>query len=92
MASERSADVACPSDRIGFECLHYSVFENSGHVSLVVNKRVDGEELPFGIRTLEIPDAAAPYKEFEPINQIHTFKRSETQKTIKVPIMDNEGW
>jgi len=68
--------------------LHYSVTESSGSVSITVLKRKVGHELSFGIRTIE--GTAKENSEFERLDKITSFGKSENEKTIEIKIYDND--
>ena len=58
---------------IGFKCLHYSVPESAGVISLTILKKNASEAFSFGLRTIEVANAyggtegkgtATPEKEY----------------------------
>jgi solute carrier family 8 (sodium/calcium exchanger) len=75
---------------VGFEVLHYSVSEAQGHIEIQVIKKKTGEEYLVGIRTIE--GEAKEQEDYIPIDEILKFEKSETTKTIKIKIVDDEGW
>jgi hypothetical protein len=50
------------NDILGFKCLHYSVTESTGHVEVTVVKKVPGQEVTFGVRTID--DSATHPKDY----------------------------
>jgi len=73
-----------------FKCLHYSVTESSGYVDVVVRKVISGEEFSFGIRTVD--NTARQGSEYEALNKIINFRKSEDEKTVPIKIFDNSDW
>lgn len=63
LENDISGGVKNPNELIGFKCLHYSVTESSGTIDITVLKRVQNQEISFGIRTRD--DTAKNGQEYE---------------------------
>ena len=74
---------------VGFRCLHYSVTESSGFVELTLIKRTK-EDIEFGVRTIEATAKAG--EDFVAIDESIHMRYDEYEKTIRVKIIDDEGW
>lgn len=74
---------------VGFKCLHYSVTEGAGHLSVVIYKKTQ-DALEIGIRTLD-GTATAP-DDYHSIDETLVFEKEEDEKTIKVEIVDDNEW
>lgn len=78
------------NELIGFKCLHYSVTESSPQVDVIVAKKATGQEVEFGIRTVQ--DTAKEGTDFMPLNKVIQMKKHENEKTFSIPIIDNQAW
>ena len=74
---DQADGVANRSTLAGFKCLHYSVTESSGHVSLTIIKAQQNGFVRLGIRTID--DSASDGKEFKAIDEVITMKESENE-------------
>jgi hypothetical protein len=66
------------------------VTESSGTVDITVVKKVVNQDLTFGIRTID--GTAKNPTEYTTINEVITMKKSATEKTFKIKILDNDDW
>lgn len=64
--------------------------ESSGTVDITVVKKVVNQDLTFGIRTID--GTAKNPTEYTTINEVITMKKSATEKTFKIKILDNDDW
>ena len=78
------------NELVGFKCLHYSVTESNGFVEITINKKNTSQEISFGCRTID--GTALENKDYEKFNQEITMRARETEKKIKVQIVDNNEW
>lgn len=74
---------------IGFKCTHYSVTESSGTVEICIVKK-EINPVTVGVRTID-GTAKAP-KCYTSFNEIITMGQGETEKIIKIGIIDNNDW
>lgn len=73
-----------------FKCLHYSVTESSGYVDICVQKVQPNEAFSFGVRT--VGDTAKEGSEYERMDKIIAFSKTENEKTVPIKIFDNNEW
>jgi hypothetical protein len=78
------------NELVGFKCLHYSVTESSGYVEIHVIKKVVNQDLTFGIRTVD--GTAKNPTEYLKMDEVVTMKKKETEKIIKIKVIDNSDW
>ena len=80
------------NDSIGFKCLHYSVTESAGSVTLTLLKKEKAlnQEITIGIRTIE--GSAVGGNNFQPVDDIITIKKKDNELPIKIDIIDNHDW
>ena len=77
------------NENFGFKCLHYSVSEASQFIEIVVlNKTRDPSEV--GVRTIN--GEAIDGEDYHGIDQVLEFNKGETEKKVRVQIIDDEGW
>lgn len=69
--------------------MHYSVTESSGYIEIVVENR-SKKEISFWVRTID--DTAVAPTDYEKIEYQVTMKANETEKIIKIGIVDDEEW
>lgn len=68
--------------QVRFKCLSYSVSEASGNVDIMIQKVVKGSEFSVGVRTVE--DTAKETSEFQPLDKILNFNRTQNEIPIAV--------
>ena len=78
------------NELVGFKCLHYSVTESNGFVEITIVKKNQSQEISFGCRTVD--GTANEGKDYEKFNTEITMRARETEKKIKVQIVDNNEW
>lgn len=78
------------NETIGFKCLHYSVVESAGHVEVTVVKKVEDQDISFGIRTVD--NSAKEGAEYESLNKVVTSMGKDKEKTFQIKIFDNNDW
>lgn len=61
------------NELLKFKCLHYSVTESAGMMTVVIEKKNQNTECSFGIRTRE--SEAKANKEFQPLDEIVTMRK-----------------
>merc|ERR1719502_85582 len=77
------------NDSFGFQCLHYSVSESSGKLTIAVvnKKRVAGS-----VRACTIDGDAKGGEDYIPFDGIIEFGNNEHVKTFDVGIKDDDNW
>jgi len=90
MESEVQPAVLSQNDNVAFKCLHYSVTESSGSVSVTIIKKNLNSEGSYGVRTVE--DTAKEGREYDKFDEIVTFMGRDAEKTIDIVIHDNNDW
>jgi len=82
-------DEKLKNDQFGFACLHYSVSEASGHISiLVLNKKAEA-----GSVRVQTQDAEATAGEdYEAVDKLIEFKKGEKEHVFDIKINDDEDW
>ena len=75
---------------VGFKCLHYSVTESNGHVEVTIVKKIISQEITIGVRTIN--DTAQAPRDYHHIDEIVEFNKRDTEKKIRIPIVDDEEW
>ncbi len=75
---------------IGFKFTHISVSEGAGKVHLVVQRRMQGERIKFGVRTVD--DTATDGIDYRSINEELVLESWENEKTIEIEIVDDDQW
>ncbi len=83
------AKSANASKTVSFRHLKYSVSESNGHVSIIVEKKVD-KEVSFFIQTSD--GTAKAHKDYEPMNMHLTMSAKESEREIKIGIVDDPDW
>lgn len=87
----RAEDIA-ESERnphFGFQCLHYSVSESSGHIRInVVNK----QGVACSVRVKTEDKEALAGEDYEAVDTILEFRDGENVKHVDVKIMDDDAW
>lgn len=78
------------NELVGFKCLHYSVTESNGYVEITIVKKNASQEFSFGCRAID--GTALETKDYEPYNAEITMRARETEKKIKIQIVDNNEW
>jgi len=79
-----------PSELLGFRCLHYSVTESSGTIDITIIKKVENQEITFGIRTKD--DTAKAQSEYESVDDVITLKKRDNEHNLSIKIFDNNEW
>jgi solute carrier family 8 (sodium/calcium exchanger) len=74
---------------IGFKCLHYSVTEGAGQLSVIIYKKTQ-DALEIGVRTID--DTAIAPGDYHSVDEILVFEKQEDEKTIKIEIVDDSEW
>ena len=90
MENTPSTPVMQENELIAFKCLHYSVTESAGYISISILKKSPNTDFTFGVRTKE--GTAKPGKDFEVIEEVVTMKKRETEKIMNIKIHDNAEW
>jgi hypothetical protein len=90
MESEVQPAVVEMNDTVAFKCLHYSVLESSGIVSVTVIKKNLNSECSVGVRTVD--DSAVEGREYDKFDEIVTFMSRDAEKTVDIVIHDNQDW
>lgn len=85
-----SAPVLQENELVSFRCLHYSVTESSGNMTVTIQKKSPNLDYSFGVRTKD--GTAKSGKEFEFHDEIIRMNKRETEKNIDIKIHDNEEW
>jgi len=78
------------NEYVGFKCLHYSVTESNGHVEITIAKKIISQEITIGVRTIN--DTAQAPRDYTHIDEIIEFGKRDTEKKIRIPIVDDEEW
>jgi len=80
---------------VAFKCLHYSVTESAGTVTLTIIKKTS-TDYTFGIRTKDgtaksaySKDKEKATRDFDPFDEVVTMKKRDMEKTIEIKIHDN---
>lgn len=82
-------DDSVRNEFFGFQCLHYSVSESSGKLTIaVVNKKKERA----AVRATTIDGDARANEDYIPFDGIIEFERGEYQKTFDVGIKDDDNW
>ena len=82
-------DTNLKNERFGFNCLHYSVSESSGKLTIqVINKMRE----PAKVRAKTIDGDAKANEDYIPFDDVITFAKGEYMKTFDVGIMDDDNW
>lgn len=68
------------NELIGFKCLHYSVTESSGHVELTIVKKVNTQDVSFGVRTVD--GTAKEPSEYEAYDDTYTMSKRDNELQI----------
>jgi hypothetical protein len=77
------------NDNFGFECLHYSVSESSGKLTIkVVNKKKEAA----AVRATTIDGDAKAGEDYLPFNDIIQFNKGDHIKDFDVGIKDDDNW
>lgn len=73
----------------GFKCLHYSVSESSGKLTIpILNKSNKAGQVR--VRTVDAEAKAG--EDFEAIDKILEFKNGESQQQVDIRIHDDDNW
>lgn len=73
----------------GFKCLHYSVSEASGSLTIIV---LNKKGAPGKVRVKTIDAEAKAGDDYEAVDKIIEFKQGEKQGQFDVIINDDENW
>lgn len=73
----------------GFQCLHYSVSESSGKLTIVV---VNKKKVAGSVRACTIDGDAKANEDYIPFDGIIEFSKGEETKTFDVGIKDDDNW
>ena len=85
-----AGDTSDPNENIGFKCLHYSVTESAGYVTVTIIKKAKDKQITFGIKTVD--GTAVANKEYEPLDENVTMDKGENSLEKKIKIYDNNDW
>jgi len=77
------------SETVAFKSLHYTVVEGNKEVEITVIKRSEGNVL-FRLKTSD--DTAIAGKDYTEKNEDICMKHSESERKIRIPIVDDEEW
>lgn len=77
------------NEYFGFQCLHYSVSESSGTLTIVV---VNKKGKPGSVRACTIDGDAKANEDYIPFDGIIEFGHGEMTKTFQVGIKDDDNW
>lgn len=90
MDHEERKEIKSENDQVGFKCLHYSVTESNGCVEVTIVKKQLNVEFTVGVRTRD--DTAVSPKDYEAVSTEIKFGMRDTEKKIRIPIIDDEEW
>jgi solute carrier family 8 (sodium/calcium exchanger) len=77
------------NEQFGFQCLHYSVSESSGHIRInIVNKR----KVACKVRVCTEDKEALAGEDYEAVDTVLEFGASDAVKYVDVKIMDDDDW
>jgi hypothetical protein len=66
------------SELLSFKCLHYSVTESAGMMTITIIKKNQNSDCTFGLRTRDATAKAG--KEFDQLDDMITMKKRDTEK------------
>ena len=90
MENTPAAPVMQENELVAFKCLHYSVTESAGTMTITIVKKSPNTDFTFGVRTRD--STAIASKEYDEIDEVVTMKKRETEYTMDIKIHDNEEW
>lgn len=77
------------NDNFGFSCLHYSVSESSGKLTIVI---VNKKKTAGSVRACTIDGDAKANDDYVPFDDVIHFANGESTKTFDVGIKDDDNW
>lgn len=77
------------NDNFGFQCLHYSVSESSGKLTIVV---VNKKKTAGRVRAVTIDGDAKAGDDYDAFDDVINFNNGEYTKTFDVGIKDDDNW
>mmetsp|Transcript_20110 Transcript_20110/g.24785 ORF Transcript_20110/g.24785 Transcript_20110/m.24785 type:complete len:338 (+) Transcript_20110:490-1503(+) len=86
---EEKRPVMNPSTTVCFRHLNYKVSECNGHCSIIIEKKVP-KSFSFWARTVD--GLAKAGEDYEGFNEIITMQASETEREIRIGIVDDPNW
>ena len=87
MENTPSTPVLQENELVAFKCLHYSVTESAGHMTVTITKKSPNADYTFGVRTKE--GTAKAGKDFDTVDEVCTMKKRELEKVVEIAIHDN---
>lgn len=90
MENTPSTPVLQENELVAFKCLHYSVTESAGSMTVTITKKSPNADYTFGVRTKE--GTAKAGKDFDSIDEVCTMKKRELEKVVEIRIHDNQEW
>lgn len=75
---------------VGFKCLHYSVTESTGRVTITIVKKPGAGEAYFGVRTVQ--GTAKTETDFEAYDEMFTMAKKDDKQTFDIVIKDDQHW
>lgn len=90
MENIQVSPILAENEVLSFKCLHYSVTESAGTMTVSIIKKNMNMDCTFGVKTLD--GTAMAGKEYTPVDEVCTMKKKETEKTISIQIIDNHDW
>lgn len=82
-------DETLKNDSFGFSCLHYSVSESSGKLTIVV---VNKKREQTAVRVTTVDGDAKANEDYIPFDGVLEFGKGEYTKTFDVGIKDDDNW
>ena len=90
MENTPAAPILQENELVAFKCLHYSVTESAGCLTISIVKKNPNTDYTFGVRSRE--GTAKAGKDFDPIDEVCTMKKREQEKIVEIKIHDNQEW
>jgi len=73
----------------GFNCLHYSVSEASGSLSVMILNK-SKKEIRVRVKTIDAEAKAG--HDYNTFDEVISFKSGDTKQNIKISIIDDDNW
>ena len=77
------------NENFGFKCLHYSVSEASGHITIIVLNKTG---FAGRVRVKTINDLAKAGDDYEAVDEVLVFAQGQKQTSFDVTINDDDNW